>query len=554
MPLRTTFAMLLLIVAPLALLGWIGMVAVREQRDEADRQVTLLAESRLGELSNVIDMQLADIQRQLQTSLAEISQTPEELQDLERKNAFVRSTLWVSPRGHLLYPQPPVGGEPAKTALYNDLLQLARQRPALPASATVQTANVGRMQSQSFTPTPVQSAKSTKSPTLLPEPIPNYFSQSPWQEWYIDQGLQLVLWRTTDDGFAMGILLERSRWMSEIIAALPDARLGSREVQTGTTSLDDANGCAIYQWGLEPEKTLTPLASIPLAPPLASWRLKYIPVEPIGRHTWAESIPLIASLASLGLVLLAVGGYVISSTARQLRLARQHVSFASQVSHELRTPLTNIRLYSEMARLDLERMDPEHLQRVSERLNVIDAESKRLSRLISGVLEFVQGKSKARPPRYQSAIPDSIIQQVLIQFAPSLANAQIQVSTNLAANQSVLFDPDILEQILVNLINNVEKYAANGRVLDIQSSVAGNDLLVTVSDRGPGISVRNRRRVFKPYVRLDDSMTSPSGTGLGLTIAQSAAKRHGGEVVALDVAHGASFRVRLAIHQDQQGK
>jgi signal transduction histidine kinase len=554
MPLRTTLALLILIVAPLGLLGWVGMVAVREQRDEADRQVRSLAESRLLELSNVLDLQLANLQRRLKARLAEVVQMPEDLQTLERTDAFVRSTLWVSPRGQLLYPQTPGGDDPNTKALYNDLLQLARQRPALPASVTAQTLNVSKVQKEAPNPAPVQAAQSRKSQAVEPELSYNYSAQPDWQEWYIDQGLQLVLWRTTEDGFALGILLERSRWMSEIIASLPDVQFDSRELQRGTTILDDANGSAIYQWGLESDKNQTALATIPLSPPLASWRLKYLSAEPIGSHTWAESIPLIASLASLGLLLLSVGGYVITSTARQLRLARQHVSFAGQVSHELRTPLTNIRLYSEMARRDLERMDPEHLKRVSERLNVIDLESKRLSRLISGVLEFVQGKSKPKPPRYQSAVPDDIIQQVLLQFAPSLANAHIEVTTNLAAGQTVLFDPDILEQILVNLINNVEKYAASGRSLKIDSSLIDDELLVTVSDCGPGIAKRHRRRVFKPYVRLDDSITAPSGTGLGLTIAQSAAKRHGGEVVAVNVDRGACFQVRLTLHQDLHRK
>jgi signal transduction histidine kinase len=588
MPLRTTLALLLLIAAPLALLGWVGMIAVRDQRVAAERQVRALAESRLRELASSIDSHMSDLQREIQSKLIDAKELPQDLIELERTNPFVRASFWVSPRGQLLYPGEPIESDSAKQALHNDLLQLSRQRPVgvgnnridvdLVELAPVETpvpsknAKVPSKIQQQISP-PVQQAspptqraeQSTQRASSfgqLPSPtqqvsqvfalpsMQNYIwvgDRQAWQEWYIEQGLQLVCWDIKGTGFATGVLLERSRWLSEIINMLPDGESGLEDWQRGCTLLKDANGTILYQWGVEASTTKASLASVPLATPLASWRLEYLTTQAIGQPAWTDSLPLIASLVSVGLLLLVIGGYVLSSTARQLRLARQHVSFAGQVSHELRTPLTNIRLYTEMAKLDLERGAAENGARVAERLSVIDAESKRLSRLISGVLEFVQGRSKSRPPRWQSVVPDEIIRQVLVQFAPSFANNQIEVTCELNAGQSVLIDPDILEQILVNLINNVEKYAADGKSLRVASRIEGHTLLVTVADQGPGIATRNRRKVFKPYVRLDDSITAPSGTGLGLTIALAAARRHGGEIRVLDVPKGACFEVRLAI-------
>ena len=108
-------------------------------------------------------------------------------------------------------------------------------------------------------------------------------------------------------------------------------------------------------------------------------------------------------------------------------------------------------------------------------------------------------------------------------------------------------DSDVMEQILINLINNVEKYAADGKSLRVSSSLEGDTLTVDVFDSGPGIPSRFSNRVFQPFFRLDDGNTSPSGTGLGLTIARKAAKRHGGGLELLTSESGSHFRLRLRI-------
>ena len=90
-----------------------------------------------------------------------------------------------------------------------------------------------------------------------------------------------------------------------------------------------------------------------MSSPLTSWQLEYHSADPL---TGSASAPLIVSLAGIGVVLLALGAYVLTGVQRQMRTARNRVSFASQVSHELRTPLTNIRLYAELAESDLARL------------------------------------------------------------------------------------------------------------------------------------------------------------------------------------------------------
>jgi signal transduction histidine kinase len=238
-----------------------------------------------------------------------------------------------------------------------------------------------------------------------------------------------------------------------------------------------------------------------------------------------------------------------------MRAARNRVSFASQVSHELRTPLTNIRLYAELAESDLEQLpEGESRSSIEKRLEVIDSESRRLGRLVSGVLEMIRDNTKKQGPRIAAVVPDQVIDQTLIQFAPSFKNAELTVGRDAKASRLVGLDADILEMILVNLLSNVEKYASDGDRLDVSSRLDGAELVVRVADHGPGISWRHRRSVFRPFSRLDDSISAPSGTGIGLTIAKRLARRHGGDLRLVDSDHGACFEFRLAIQETNQAK
>ena len=104
---------------------------------------------------------------------------------------------------------------------------------------------------------------------------------------------------------------------------------------------------------------------------------------------------------------------------------------------------------------------------------------------------------------------------------PALARAGIEVETDLHAGQSAKIDSDLLGQVLANLISNVEKYAVSGRWLGISSQQQGSEVIIRVSDRGPGVPKPFRSRLFQPFTRADDALTEGvSGAGIGLCLAQ----------------------------------
>jgi signal transduction histidine kinase len=141
---------------------------------------------------------------------------------------------------------------------------------------------------------------------------------------------------------------------------------------------------------------------------------------------------------------------------------------------------------------------------------------------------------------------DAVVESVIEGFAPSLKAAGIVTGFYPAIEASFMLDRDILEQILGNLISNVEKYAASGASLKIDSRVENEMILIEVGDRGAGIPKKLESFVFEPFSRLSNRVSDGvAGTGIGLTIARDLARKHGGDIVLLSSELGAHFRVIL---------
>ena len=571
MPFRLLVALLALVAAPLALLGWVSSTTMRRQNEVAREQMRTVLRSRLVEidrlLSGVLDTQV----RRISGKLDRPETVASRFRSLELTDPVVRQGIYIDAAGTMVYPVRPFVVSPDQLAFYSSLPAMVDARPNVlgassdePLQATVNssadsTQSKGGVTSKSPTSRSVvrsQGSPSKSSLSLQQRESNTVAIGSPfWQVWYLDEGSQLVLWFPFSNGAAAGIMLERARWISDLTEVLPDTLSDSdrsrsaslRETQTpGFTALVDESQQVVYRWGDEGERTDTPIASIPLSRPLSSWRLEYHADESL--FPQANSTPLYASLAGLAAALIGLGGYVLTSVQRQMRTARSRVTFAGQVSHELRTPLTNIQLYAELAESDLDSLPESQVRsKLTKRLGVIDTESRRLGRLVSGVLEMIRDDRKQREPKIVQANPDEWIDRTISQFEPSFQNAGIELHRNADAGDTVGFDPDILEMVLVNLLSNVEKYAANGKHVEVNSKLTDGNLVVAVRDRGPGIPKRHHRSVFRPFARLDDSISAPSGTGIGLTIAQRAANRHGGELALIPCDQGSHFELRLPV-------
>ena len=251
---------------------------------------------------------------------------------------------------------------------------------------------------------------------------------------------------------------------------------------------------------------------------------------------------LTVGLLVLGLVIVAIGVYVFRENRREVRGALKRVTFVNQVSHELKTPLTNIRMYAELLDMTLDETD----EKSRSHLDVIVQESQRLSRLIGNVLTFGRGQRKKLAVHPTPHVVDDIIRKTSGQFAPSLNAKGIEVTLDLNAKETVVVDADALEQILGNLLANVEKYAASGKLVTITSARDGDNTLIQVKDQGPGIPKSAREKIFAPFFRISGALTEGvSGTGIGLAISRDLARRHGGDLTLVPCPKGATFELNL---------
>jgi len=213
--------------------------------------------------------------------------------------------------------------------------------------------------------------------------------------------------------------------------------------------------------------------------------------------------------------------------------------------------LTNIRLYAEL--LDDEIGDEPSSAR--DYLGVIVAESQRLSRLILNILTFNRKQRHDLTLRLSPGIVDDAVAVVLDQFRPSFALHGLEIEFRRSAPRTVRFDADAMHQIVGNLLSNVEKYAAGSGRVEVATEQDGDEVVILVADRGPGIPERERGRVFEPFYRVSNALSDGvTGAGIGLSLVRDLARLHGGDVEILSGDVGATFRVALRCPGDDEAE
>lgn len=362
-----------------------------------------------------------------------------------------------------------------------------------------------------------------------------------WVAWFWEEGLNVVYWKKSA-GKLYGVELHRVKLLSDIIGKLPSSEANFTEQHPFTISLTDSRNQIVYQWGtLKLEKTDKPLTSIPLSFPLNAWTLAYYGPKSLltsSSPRWS----IFASLIAVFITLVTLAIYFYRENSREIREAQQRVNFVNQVSHELKTPLTNIRMYAELVQEDEDDVD----QKTVKRINVIVSESQRLSRMIANVLSFSKEKNNKLQLHLQTGIIDECVTNIIKNFSPSLKKKQMEIRYRGEAKNKVKMDCDVIEQILNNMISNAEKYASEGKYLDIHTSQDKDTTTIIVQDFGQGISKDNSKKIFNEFYRIHNTLhEGVSGAGIGLSIARKLARLHGGDIVLSDKDNGCSFCITL---------
>ncbi|HTD44304.1 MAG TPA: HAMP domain-containing sensor histidine kinase [Bryobacteraceae bacterium] len=255
-------------------------------------------------------------------------------------------------------------------------------------------------------------------------------------------------------------------------------------------------------------------------------------------------------LVFFGILLLAlvIAGVVLNTTflVREIRRNAQHDAFINAVTHELKTPVASIRLY-----LETLKTRPVDDGKRREFYDIMLDDSDRLLGTIEQVLRTGRIGDTRRELHVSSIDFGGVVEECLTR-----ARRLYPVSANALAYRpgpaiTITCDAEEVRAAVSNLIDNAVKYSGSQVQVDVETAnVDGKYAYVRVKDNGPGIPPAELKQIFKRFYRVPGPLsTRVKGTGLGLFIVRSVAKRHGGRAWAESegLGHGSTFVLQLPI-------
>ena len=218
-------------------------------------------------------------------------------------------------------------------------------------------------------------------------------------------------------------------------------------------------------------------------------------------------------------------------------------TFVSVVSHELKTPVALIKGYSSTLRRQDARWDQ---QTVRDSLQVIEEESDRLAELIDNLLDA----SRVQAGNFRLTMVELDIDQLVVKVVGKfkLQTRSQKLIVEAPSNLPLVnADEARITQVLSNLISNAIKYSPEGGDIRITGTSTEADVVITVSDDGPGIPPEDQAQLFMRFYRVDNAMTRKTqGAGLGLYLSKAIIEAHGGRIwVESDGRSGSRFRFSL---------
>ncbi|MDY7577147.1 DUF4118 domain-containing protein [Herbaspirillum sp. RTI4] len=240
------------------------------------------------------------------------------------------------------------------------------------------------------------------------------------------------------------------------------------------------------------------------------------------------------TFATLAAIALERVHYIEVAQDALLRMETERLrnSLLSALSHDLRTPLTSLVGLSE----SLVRAKPPLAPAQREQAQALHDESLRMSKLVGNLLEMARIESGEVKLKLEWQPFEEVVGSAL--RASSLPLAAHKVTTRLPPDLPLTrFDAMLIERVLCNLVENAAKYTPPGSHIEIAAAVAAPDLLVTVSDDGPGLPSGREDRLFEKFVRGERESATP-GVGLGLAICRAIVEAHGGHIRADNTADG----------------
>jgi PAS domain S-box-containing protein len=227
------------------------------------------------------------------------------------------------------------------------------------------------------------------------------------------------------------------------------------------------------------------------------------------------------------------------------RASRVKSDFLAVMSHELRTPLNAIIGYHDLFENGIGGPVSEAQRQYLERMR---SGADQLTHLIDQVLSLSRIEAGMLTAEIASVDVKELVRAAVELMAPIANSKDLAIALSLPERAVVLeTDEHKLRQILLNLMSNAVKFTVAGRV-EVVVAAAGRTCRIAVRDTGVGIEAADLNRIFEPFVQINDSLTRPGGTGLGLSVSQRLAQLLGGELRVYSVpGEGSVFTLQLPL-------
>ena len=245
-------------------------------------------------------------------------------------------------------------------------------------------------------------------------------------------------------------------------------------------------------------------------------------------------------------VILAGLAFLAIAIRRERRSNELKSEFISNVSHELKTPLSIISMFGEM----LARGRTKSPEQANEYAEIIWRESVRLGRLIDNVLDFAKIERGMGVYEFAETDVGEVVERAVELSQRRLAAAEMTLDVHIDPDlPPAELDANAFTLAVLNLIDNAIKYAAEGKKIEVRLKRAGERLVLSVRDWGPGIPAEEHERIFERFYRAREMRLKPiRGSGIGLALVQHIARAHRGDVtVASTSGQGATFELWLPV-------